>query len=64
MGLQAYFDMIQRVGEERGLMEPAAQEQDDWLPLAAVREFLISLCGTMVKTMADIVDPADADLEP
>ena len=64
VSLQAFIDMIQRVAEERGVMEPAASEQDDWLPLATVREFLQSLCSTVVETMADIVDPADADPEP
>lgn len=64
VGLQAFFDMIQRVGEERGVMDAAAEEQDDWLPLSCVREFLTALCGTMVRTMADIVEPADGDLDP
>ncbi len=32
--------------------------QDDWLPVACVREFLDATCGSMVKTLAEVVDPA------
>ena len=31
--------------------------QDDWLPVSCVREFLDALCSTMVKTLAEVVDP-------
>lgn len=57
--MQAFFDIVQRMAEEQGLMELGAEEQDDWLPLSCVRHFLESLFGSMVRTMAEIVDPDD-----
>ncbi|KAK9823610.1 hypothetical protein WJX72_004211 [[Myrmecia] bisecta] len=62
MDFQTFFDLLQRVGEERGLMELGNEELDDWLPLEVVREFLNSMNAGMLKVMADIYPSTDAAL--
>ena len=37
MGFQEFLDLLQRAGEESGLMDLHSEELDDWVPTAVVR---------------------------
>lgn len=39
LDLQAFFDLLQRAAEARGLLDLREPAQDDWVPLEAIREF-------------------------
>jgi hypothetical protein len=52
--LQAFFDLLQRAGEERGAMDLRDAEQDAWVPLAVVRDFAAGAARGAARLMADI----------
>lgn len=63
IGFQAFFDLLQRVGEERRQMDLKDEEQDDWVPLGVVKDFLIGTArgfGRLMEEICPAVDlPAD-----
>lgn len=54
---QTFFDVLQRVGEERRLMDLDDEEQDDWVPLAVVKELAVGTYYGMSKLLTDICTP-------
>jgi hypothetical protein len=58
-GFQAFFDLVQRVGEERGAMDLRDEGQDEWAPLAVVRDFVAGAFKGAHRLMADICPPQD-----
>ena len=61
IGFQAFIDVLQRVAEEQKMMDLCDEEQDDWVPLNVVREFMSSTYLGAVKLMADISNPIDRE---
>jgi hypothetical protein len=61
---QGFFDMLQRVGEERRLMDLKDEEQDDWVPMGVVRDFVAGTAKGAQRLMGDICPAEDlpADL--
>lgn len=57
LDLQAFFDLLQRCGEERGLMELSNEAFDDWVPLEVVRDLVQHLFASSSKLLADICPP-------
>lgn len=51
---QTFTDMLQRVGEERRVMDLNDEEQDDWVPLGVVRDFIRGVFRGMQRLMGDI----------
>ena len=51
---QGFFDLLQRVGEERGAMDLQDPDQDEWVPLEVVREFVAGTCRGAHRLLADI----------
>lgn len=50
---QTFFDMLQRVAEDRKLMDLEDEEQDPWLPLDIVKEFVSGIYTGAYKLMSD-----------
>jgi hypothetical protein len=59
---QGFFDLLQRVGEERRLMDLSDEEQDDWVPLGVVKDFAHASYRGAHRLMADIC-PVDEWLD-
>lgn len=59
---QGFFDLLQRVGEERRLMDLGDEEQDDWVPLGVVKDFAHASYRGAHRLMADIC-PVDEWLD-
>mmetsp|Transcript_2315 Transcript_2315/g.5480 ORF Transcript_2315/g.5480 Transcript_2315/m.5480 type:complete len:153 (+) Transcript_2315:100-558(+) len=57
---QAFLDLLQRSGEEKGLMDLMNEELDDYVPLEIVSAFALSMVKGMLKVMADIY-PTEGD---
>lgn len=51
--LQSFVDLLQRAGEERGLLDPEDERLDDWVPLDSVRRLGVSLWEGLAGLMAD-----------
>lgn len=51
--LQSFVDLLQRAGEERGLLDPEDERLDDWIPLDSVRRLGLSLWEGLAGLMAD-----------
>jgi hypothetical protein len=54
LGFQGFFDLLQRVAEEQKLMDLDDEEQDQWVPLIVVKEFIGSTFYGAAKLMLDI----------
>eukprot|EP00889_Picochlorum_renovo_P006802 jgi/Picre1/33832/NNA_001311.t1 len=54
IGFQSFVDVLQRVAEEQKLMDLNDEEQDDWVPLSVVKEFIGSTYFGAAKLMSDI----------
>lgn len=59
MDFQAFLDLLQRVGEEKYLMDLSDEDLDDWVPLEVVQDFVRSLFAGMARLMNDIAPPAE-----
>lgn len=59
LGRQAFLDLLQRVGEERRMLELRDEEQDDWVPLEVVREFGLALLDSVRPLLDDICPPIE-----
>ncbi|PSC70327.1 Fbox domain containing [Micractinium conductrix] len=57
LDLQAFFDLLQRCGEERGLLELSNEAQDDWVPLEVIKDLVACLYASSAKLLADICPP-------
>ena len=42
MNFQSFFDLLQRVGEEKGRMHPDDEALDDYAPLEVLQDFATS----------------------
>jgi hypothetical protein len=62
VGFQEFLDLLQRAGEEAGLMALGAPELDDWVPAAAVRDCVGALCRGMLAVM-EATFPSDERAE-
>ncbi len=51
---QALLDLLQRAGEDAGLLQLDDEEFDDLVPLAVVRELLHALCRSLLTFLAAI----------
>ena len=61
LDFQAFLDLLQRVGEEQGMLDLDDEVLDDWLPMPVIRDLLGNMnCGAM-KVMADIVPVSEVD---
>jgi hypothetical protein len=58
---QAFYDLLQRVGEERRLMDVDDEELDDWVPLGVLKEFALGLARGAARLMGDIVGALGPD---
>jgi len=56
---QGFTDPLQRVGEERKLMDINDEEQDDWVPLCVVRDYIACMFRGAHRLMADICPVED-----
>jgi len=54
---QTFFDLLQRVGEDKKLMDLGDEEQDEWVPLLVVKELANGAYLGMAKLMSDICAP-------
>eukprot|EP00890_Picochlorum_soloecismus_P005762 jgi/Picsp_1/6187/NSC_03541-R1_hypothetical protein CHLNCDRAFT_144926 [Chlorella variabilis] len=54
LGFQGFFDLLQRVAEEQKLMDLDDEEQDHWVPILVVKEFISSTFYGAAKLMLDI----------
>lgn len=61
---QAFFDLLQRVGEEQKLMDLQDEEQDDWVPLGVVREFVAAACTGLSRLLVDICPVEELQRQP
>lgn len=52
--LQAFIDLLQRAGEESGLLDLADESYDDWVPLDTLRALGTSVARGMAGLMADV----------
>ena len=61
---QGFFDLLQRVGEERRLMDLKDEEQDDWVPLGVLKDFGAGAYRGAANIMRDIcpVDELPPDM--
>lgn len=53
------LNLLQRAGEDTGLMDIEDPRQDQWVPLTIVRRMLGALVGGMSKVMEDIFPRED-----
>ncbi len=54
LDFQSFFDLLQRAGEEKGLMDLDNEELDDCLPIEVVAEFGVNMVMGMQKVIGDI----------
>eukprot|EP00163_Fabomonas_tropica_P025067 TRINITY_DN4319_c0_g1_i2.p1 TRINITY_DN4319_c0_g1~~TRINITY_DN4319_c0_g1_i2.p1 ORF type:complete len:226 (+),score=17.07 TRINITY_DN4319_c0_g1_i2:130-807(+) len=54
MHYQDFFDLLQRVGEEKGLLHLDAEHLDDVVPVSVMRDFAESLMEGFVSMMNDL----------
>ncbi|KAI3426302.1 hypothetical protein D9Q98_008675 [Chlorella vulgaris] len=54
LDFQAFFDLLQRCGEEKQLLELSNENQDEWVPLEVVRDLVEDLFAGSVKLLGDI----------
>ncbi|PRP86794.1 hypothetical protein PROFUN_05011 [Planoprotostelium fungivorum] len=54
MDFSSYFDMMQRMGEEMGLMKLHEEELDDWVPLIVVKKFARDFITGFIKLMKEL----------
>ena len=54
MDQQALLDLLQRAGEDSGLMDLDDEAFDDLVPADIVRELLQALCASMLDFLAAI----------
>lgn len=59
LDFQGFFDLLQRVGEERGYMDLRDEEQDDWVPVPVVRDFVVGMYRGAYRLMSDICPAED-----
>lgn len=52
---QTFYDLLQRVGEEKKMMDVRDEELDDWIPIDVLREFALGLARGASQLMTDIV---------
>lgn len=58
---QSFYDLLQRVGEEKKLMDVKDEELDDWVPVGVIREFALGLARGAARLMTDIVGMVGPD---
>lgn len=56
---QTFFDLLQRAGEEMGLMDLDNEELDEWLVLDVVRQFLYSLREGLLQVVEQLFVTSD-----
>eukprot|EP01023_Acetabularia_acetabulum_P062770 TRINITY_DN778_c1_g1_i1.p2 TRINITY_DN778_c1_g1~~TRINITY_DN778_c1_g1_i1.p2 ORF type:complete len:220 (+),score=50.56 TRINITY_DN778_c1_g1_i1:283-942(+) len=54
MDFQTFFDMLQRVAENKDLMDLQDPSYDDWLPIEVLHDFVKQMIQGMFKIMEDI----------
>lgn len=60
LDLQAFFDLLQRAAEARGLLDLREPAQDDWVPLEAIREF----ARRLPEGAGELLDDVGGDAVP
>ena len=61
LDFQSFLDLLQRVGEEQGLLDLDDEILDDWLPMPVIRDLLGNMNSGAMKVMADIVPVSEVD---
>mmetsp|Transcript_39862 Transcript_39862/g.113097 ORF Transcript_39862/g.113097 Transcript_39862/m.113097 type:complete len:136 (-) Transcript_39862:106-513(-) len=54
LDFQSFFDLLQQVAEEKKILALDNEEFDDYLPLAVLSEFALSMITGMQKVIEDI----------
>ena len=61
LDFQSFLDLLQRVGEEQGMLDLDDEILDDWLPMPVIRDLLGNMNSGAMKVMADIVPVSEVD---